>query len=190
MSTTAPVTELSREELEHRVRSLEGQLAAASGPHPVDANEQNRPWQVAKENAGEEHLRDVAPLPYRGPGAVIHHFPHITGGSGGPQTGPYVRALAEMLAELGYHDNEVIAGRVGHYENTLAGDVARFRRDNDVRENVDAYNGHAHPAHDVARNLVGPYTIQAIFDKVAEHRDQPVSSVVGQVEYDIHRQQR
>jgi hypothetical protein len=118
---------------------------------------------------------------------VLHHFPHLTVGSGGPQNAPYVRALAELLAELGYSENEVIRGHVTHFENTLAGDVARFQRDNNVRENTANYNGHNDPAEDVAKRLVGPYTVQAIFDKVAEKRGQDVASVIGQKEYEIQR---
>ena len=194
MSTSAPANsvEMTREELEARVRSLEGENAALRGPSQGDPNEENRPWTIASkpENATDEHTRQVAPLPYRGPGSVIHHFPHLTGGSGGPQDGPYVRALAELLAELGYDHNDVIKGLAGHYENTLAGDVARFQRDNDVREQTSAYNGHTDPAEDVAKRLVGPYTVQALFDKVAEKRDQPVASVVGQKEYEIARAQQ
>lgn len=189
MSTTTPnPTELSREELEERLRRTEAELAAARGPNPVDPHEEDRPWNTAREHASDEHTRDVAPLPYRGPGAVLHHFPHLTGGSGGPQNGPYVRAIAELLAELGYVDNAVIKGEATFYENTLAGDVARFRRDHDVRENTTAYNGHNDPADDVVKYLVGPYTIQALFDAVAEKRGQDVSSVIGQVEYEIARQ--
>src|SRR5438270_12513622 len=108
MSTSAPVAELSREELEEELRKTKAQLQAATGPNPQDPNEESRPWNVANEHAADEHRRDVAPLPYRGPGAVLHHFPHLTGGSGGPQDGPYVRALAELLAELGYVDHGVI----------------------------------------------------------------------------------
>ena len=183
-------TELSREQLEDELRTLRGQLAAAQGPHPTDDNADGRPWNVAAQNAGEEHTREVAPLPYRGDGSVIHHFPHITGGSGGPIVGPYIRALAELLAELGYVDNGVIKGELGYYDNTMAGDIARFRRDHDVRENVAAYHGHNDPAEDIVKHLVGPYTIQAIFDAVAEKRDQSVASVIGQVEYDVARAQR
>lgn len=188
MSTTAPNTqEMDRNQLEDRIRELEGRLKAAEGPSPLDPRADDRPWNVAQRNATEEHTRDVAPLPYRGEGAVLHHFPHLTGGSGGPQEGPFVRALAELLAELGYVHNDVIRGLTTFYDNTLAGDVARFQRDNDVRENVEAYNGHNDPAEDVAKRLVGPYTVQALFEKVAEKRDQDVSSVIGQKEYEIAR---
>lgn len=190
MGTTAPDAELTREQYEQRIRELEGQVAAATGPSPVDPNEAKRPWNVAAEHVGPEHTRTLAPLPYRGPGAVLHHFPHLTGGSGGPQEGPYVRAIAELLAELGYTDNAVIKGEALHFENTLAGDVARFKRDHDVRDPVDAYNGHNHPAQDIARNLVGPYAVQALFDAVAEKRGQDVASVIGQVEYAIARAQQ
>jgi hypothetical protein len=194
MSTSTPEkdapandVERDREQLEQRLRELESENARLRGPSRTDENEENRPWNVAAKNAGEEHMRDVAPLPYRGEGAVLHHFPHLTGGSGGPQEGPYVRALAELLAEVGYDSNEVIRGRVGYMENTLAGDVARFSRDHDVREHVAAYNGHPDPAEDVSKRLVGPYTVQAIFDKVAEKRGQDVASVIGQKEYEIGR---
>ena len=190
MSTTAPETELSREDLENELRRLRGQLAAAQGPHPSDENADGRPWNVAAQHAEDEHTREVAPLPYRGEGAVLHHFPHITGGSGGPIVAPYVRALAELLAELGYVDNGVIKGQQAHYDNTMAGDIARFRRDHDVRENVQAYHGHNDPAEDIVKHLVGPYTVQAIFDEVAQKRGQDVASVIGQVEYDIARAQR
>lgn len=191
MSTTdAPTHELDRDQLEARIRELEGQLRAATGPSPLDPHADDRPWNVAQRNASDEHTRDVAPLPYRGEGAVLHHFPHLTGGSGGPQDGPFVRALAELLAELGYTHNAVIRGEIGHFDNTLAGDVARFSRDNDVRENVDAYHGHDHPAEDVAKRLVGPYTIQALFEAVAKKRGQPVESVIGQKEYEIARAQQ
>ena len=183
-------TEMTREELEARVRELSGQLAAAQGPSQADPNEGDRPWVKAEQNAQPEHTRDVAPLPYRGEGAVLHHFPHLTGGSGGPIVLPYVRAVAELLAELGYVDNGVIKGETRYFDNTLAGDLARFKRDHNIRENVAAYNGHRWPAEDVARNLVGPYTIQALFDAVAEKRGQSVASVIGQVEYDIARAQR
>lgn len=189
MSTTTPTELEGTQALEQRIRELEGQLRAATGPSRVDPNEEDRPWNVAAKNAEDEHMREVAPLPYRGPGAVLHHFPHLTGGTGGPQEGPYVRAVAEMLAELGYSHNDVIRGITGHFENTLAGDVARFQRDNDVREHTSAYNGHNDPAEDVIKRVVGPYTIQALFEKVAEKRDQPVSSVIGQVEYGVQRAQ-
>lgn len=188
--STSNVTELSREELEELLRQREGEIVALRGPSQVDPNEKDRPWNVAAANGGEEHVRTVAPAPYRGPGAVLHHFPHLTGGSGGPQDGPYVRALADLLAELGYVHNDVIKGLTTFYDNTLAGDVARFQRDHDVREQVSAYNGHDHPAEDVAKRLVGPYTVQALFDKVAEKRDQSVASVIGQVEYAIARAQQ
>lgn len=188
MSTSTPnTTEMSREELEQLVERQRGQLIAAQGPNPDAGDEDHRPWNVAAKNAEDVHTRREAPLPYRGEGAVLHHWPHLTGGAGGPQDGPYVRALAELLAELGYDTNDVIRGRVGFFENTLAGDVARFKRDNDVVEQTSAYNGHNDPAEDVARRLVGPYTIQALFEKVAEKRDQPVASVIGQVEYEISR---
>jgi hypothetical protein len=186
--TDASPTDRERE-LEQENEKLRGQLAAASGPVPFDADEDKRPWKIAADNAQEEHTRAVAPLPYRGPGAVLHHFPHMTGGSGGPQTGPYVRAVAELLNELGYSHNDVIQGKSTFYENTLAGDVARFRRDNDVREQLDAYNGHNDPAQDVVKHLVGPYTVQALFEKVAEKRGQDVASVIGQKEYEIGRAQ-
>lgn len=190
MSTTdAPAneTEMTREQLEAEVRRLQGQVDAAQGPHPADPNEENRPWHTARDNAEDEHTRDVAPAPYRGPGAVLHHFPHLTGGSGGPVMGPYVRAVADLLGELGYRDNGVIKGQITHYDNSLAADVARFRRAQDVRENADAYHGHNDPAEDVVKNVVGPYTIQALFDAVAEQRGEDVRSLIGQVEYDIAR---
>jgi hypothetical protein len=186
MSTSTPnITELSRDELEQLVNSLRGQVAAGQGPNPDAGNEEHRPWNVAAQNAEDVHTRREAPLPYRGEGAVLHHWPHLTGGSGGPQDGPYVRALAELLAELGYDSNDVIRGRVGYFENTLAGDVARFKRDNDVMEQTQAYHGHNEPAEDVVKRLVGPYTVQALFEKVAAKREQPVASVIGQVEYEI-----
>lgn len=183
-------TELTREELEQRVRSLEGQLAAVHGPNVADPHEADRPWKVAEQHVTDEHTRPVAPLPYRGEGAVLHHFPHITGGSGGPVVGPYVRALAELLAELGYVENGVIKGELAHFDNTMGGDIARFRRDHDVRENTSAYHGHNDPAEDVVKNLVGPYTIQALFDAVAQKTGQDVQSLIGRVEYDITRAQR
>ena len=194
MSTTTPDAPErdtpQKDDRDERIRELEAQLRAAQGGPTSDPNSDKRPWSIAASNAEDEHKRDEAPLPYRGDGAVLHHFPHITGGSGGPTVGPYVRALVDLLAELGYATNDVIRGRSQHYDNTVAGDVARFRMDHDVREDVNAYHGHPDPAEDVAKHLVGPYTIQAIFDKVAEKRGQDVAGVIGQVEYDVLRHQQ
>jgi len=178
-------------ERDARIRELETQLAAATAPGPVahDPHADKRPWAVALEHASEEHTRDVAPLPYRGPGAVLHRFPHLTGGSGGPQDGPYVRALAELLAEAGYTSNEVINGRQREFDNSMMADVRRFQADNDVRENTDAYHGHPHPAEQIVRNLVGPYTVQALFEKVADKRGEPVHDVIREVEHRIERLQ-
>lgn len=186
MSTTdAPTTELTPEQ--QRIAQLEAELASVRR-QTSKPDDSDRPWEIAKQHAGEEHTREEAALPYRGPGAVLHKFPILTGGSGGNLGTPYVRALAELLAQLGYNTNNVIKGLVTHFDDSLGADVARFQADNDVREPLSAYQGHSRPAHEIAANLVGPYTVQALFDNVAEKIGQPVEQLIGRVEYDIARQ--
>lgn len=188
MSTSAPPTSQPTPE-QQRIAELESELARMRQTGAQPADDSHRPWKIAADNAQPEHTREEAPVPYRGPGAVLHHFPILTGGSGGPTNGPYVRALAELLAQAGYSTNNVIKGLSTHYDDSVAADVARFRADNDVTDDVSAFNGHTRPAKEIAENLVGPYTVQALFDKVAETIGQPVEQLVARVEYDIHRQQ-
>lgn len=180
MSTTAPTPE------QERIAQLEAELAKLREQNrPQD--DSDRPWEQAKQHAQEEHTRAEAPVPYRGPGAVLHNFPILTGGSGGNHAGPYVRALAELLAQAGYATNNVIRGVGTVFDDSLAADVARFRSDHNVREPVHAYQGHTRPAEEIAQNLVGPYTVQALFEHVAEKIGQPVEQLISRVEYGIDR---
>jgi hypothetical protein len=174
---------------QERIAQLEAELAQARQQNrPGD--DTGRPWKVAQEHATDEHTRAEAPLPYRGPGAALHSFPILSGGSGGPQAGPYVRALAELLAQAGYAHNDVIKGLSTHFDDSVMADVARFKSDHDVREDISAFHGHSRPAAEIAENLVGPYTVQALFDTVAEKTGQPVEQLIARVEYGIHQQIR
>jgi hypothetical protein len=135
-------------------------------------------WEVAAENGGPEHQleRDPdtrepkrRPRPYRGPGAVTHSRPILSYGSAGPE----VRELAEMLAELGYDDNEVIKGRspANGLDNTLMADVRRFATDHGVREDSAAFDGKEVPASRLVDEHVGPYIWQALEEAVQRARE-------------------
>jgi hypothetical protein len=174
-----------------RIAQLEAELAQAKGRQAgAPQDDSDRPWNVAREHVQDEHTRAEAPVPYRGPGAVLHHFPILTGGSGGNLNGPYVRALAELLAEAGYSTNNVIKGLVSHFDDSVQADVSRFKADHDAGEPTDAYQGHTRPAPEIAQNLVGPYTVQKLFEVAAEKIGQPVEQLIARVEYDVARQLR
>jgi hypothetical protein len=183
MGVTTPSSE------QDRIAQLEAELARYR-QNALPRDDSDRPWEVAKQHVSDEHTRAEAPVPYRGPGAVLHRFPILTGGSGGNLGGPWVRALAELLAQLGYATNNVIRGRSGHYDDSVAADLARFKAEHDVREPIEAYHGHTKPAQEIVENLCGPYTVQALFEKCAEQLDEPVEQLVNRVEHKVFTELR
>lgn len=93
---------------------------------------------------------------------ITHNEPLLTFGSAGPD----VRRLVTLLAAVGgqYATNAVIRGEspADVFDNSVMADVRRFQTDFAVAEDVESWQGHPVPAHEVAPNVVGPHTWHAL----------------------------
>jgi len=92
-----------------------------------------------------------------------HSEPLLTYGSAGEK----VRLLATLLARVSpnYATNNVIRGLspADVLDNSVMADVARFRAEYAISEDLQAWQGHPVPATDLVGAYVGPHTWHALY---------------------------